>query len=453
MDAVSAIRAQMIGQLIDALSRGAAQPAAATLALSRGQSVTAEVLGEIAGGRMALSIRNQPVVADMTALDLPTGARQPGARLALTVVEPGPTPRFALGAISAPPPQANARPLPRPEAVAVSPVAVRIEPAPAAPLAATRPAETPVRAALRDATAQAASRQGGAGALYASLSAVADQPTAGLPAPVRAIAHLLLDMRLDGTASIASDTLRTAVTAATAAAGGTTNVDAPLDTKTLLATLRALLPHAATITRLPEKEQPAGPPPEPPQRDSAPAAQKPQVSGIPPIADETTVAGALAREAEQALERGKLHGYAGLPDARAGHGEQRATQVIAFELPIALGPQTAMAGFRLERDRRDLEHDGPAQAGAPVDHWGIRFAIETDEIGAVHAHLRLAGPALSVSLWAAEPATHRAFVEAVPLLEAALRDAALDVGQIAVFAGRPAELRATGSGRLLDVMS
>jgi hypothetical protein len=71
----------------------------------------------------------------------------------------------------------------------------------------------------------------------------------------------------------------------------------------------------------------------------------------------------------------------------------------------------------------------------------------------VHAHLRLAGRVLNVSLWADDAATQSAFVEALPLLEAALRDAALEVGELSIFGGRPQEAAAPASGHFLDVSS
>ncbi|MGL4241104.1 MAG: hypothetical protein ACRCTI_08340, partial [Beijerinckiaceae bacterium] len=96
MDIAGAIRAQMIGQLIDALSTGAGKtpvplPAAG---LTPGQSITAAVLGEVADGKLAVRIGGQAIVADIGQNRLPAEARQPGAQLQLTVATGGATPRL-----------------------------------------------------------------------------------------------------------------------------------------------------------------------------------------------------------------------------------------------------------------------------------------------------------------------------------------------------------------------
>jgi hypothetical protein len=210
--------------------------------------------------------------------------------------------------------------------------------------------------------------------------------------------------------------------------------------------LRTLLPKSAD-SGLPLRTDASS---EPPRRDGAPAAQKPSLATIAEDTPPRAVLATLHRDADQAFERARLQSYAGLPETRtAGPADAaRSQQQLHIEIPIGFSQQTAMMGLKVDRDPPRRQPDGTA-----VDSWGIRFAIETDEIGAVHAHLKLAGPTLNVSLWADDAATHRAFVEALPLLEAALRDAALEVGDLTVFSGKPQDGAKPSAGHFLDVSS
>jgi hypothetical protein len=446
MDIAAAMRAQLLGQFIDSLASGAAKAAALPGdALKAGQTVTATVLGEAGQGGLALQLNGRPIVADISGARLPAEARQPGSQLTLRVDGGGATPRLSLtgfetsgakGSTAAPPPASLAS-----AGIARLVVPPDLQPAQAAP----PPAAAPLQAALKEAMATAAARQGSAAPLYANLAAVTAKPASPLPEPLRAVAGLLLANRLDASEPILPEAVRQAVALSGVLADAQAARDTPLpDVKSLLAALKALLPRP---TEAPQAASRDATPPEPPRRDAGPAAQKPALASLAGESRADVVAGTLARETDQALERVKMHQYASLPEQRPT--DQPRQQQLAFELPIALAQQqTAMAGFRLERDRRQRKEDG-----APVDVWGIRFAIETDEIGAVHAHLRLSGHAISVSLWADDPLTRQAFTDAMPKLEAALRDNALDIGEIAVFGGRPHEARAAAAGHFLDLTS
>lgn len=434
MDIVAAARAQMLGQLIDAIGRPAlAQGAPAqglSTTLTAGQTLMAKVVGTLPDGQLALRIGGKSVVADTRGQPLPPDARQPGATLRLTVEAGGPSPRLTLSGTEPPPPGFSRAPA----TDAAGPVPIIRLSAPAAAAGSV----PPLQAALKDAVAAAAARQGSAAPLYANLAAVAHRPDAALPESVRLIAGSLLDGRIDTTRPITPDALRQALAMATGAA------DAPIDVRTLLATLKALLPKATDAA-----QHRAETPPEPPRRDAAPISQRPVMATLGAEADARTISATLHRDAEQALERAKLQTYAALPEARANApADTSRPPPLLAEIPLAFGQQTAMLGLKVERDRRRRRDDG-----MPVDSWGIRFAIETDEIGAVHAHLKLQGRTLDVSLWADEAGTHGAFVAALPLLEAALRDAALDVGELAVFNGRPRDTTKPSAGHFVDVSS
>jgi hypothetical protein len=459
MDIVQALRAQLLGQFIDTVGVAAATAGVALPeTLKAGQTLSATVLGEVADGKVAVRIAGQPVVADVSAARLPPEARLPGATLRLTVETAGALPRLSIAGVEAPPPAAVrgaqqlstgdapalrlVAPPGQPQAPVVTPLTVATAGRPAAP---TLPPPSPLQAALKEAVTTAAARQGGAAPLYATLATVAARPDSPLPEPVRQIATLLLAGRIDAERPVTPDIVRQTFSAAGVGVPPTQDATPPLDVKTLLATLKTLLPRPAADAPPPLRSEA---PLEPPRRDAAPAAQRPLPSALPADPDPKTIAINIRNEAEQALERAKLHSYVAIPEQRIGATDAPRPQQLQFELPVAFGQQTAMMGMRVERERRRRR-----EGETPIDVWGIRFAIEADEIGAVHAHLRLTGQTLNVSLWADEAATHRAFVDALPLLEAALREAALEVGEVAVFSGKPQEARKAASGHFLDVSS
>jgi Flagellar hook-length control protein FliK len=300
----------------------------------------------------------------------------------------------------------------------------------------------PVAAAVTRATAEAAVRQGSAAPLYADLAAVLPRAEAALPRPIAALAEAILATRLDGGKPVLAEDLKQAIarSGVLQEANLARGEPAPLDAKALLTTLRDLLRTDAQRFTPPAQDA------EPPRRDGAVTAQKAAAPLLAVETDPKVIAGTLAREADQAVERLKLHQLASLPEPRQAAQDPARPQQLSFELPIALGQQTAMAGFRIEREKRRAREAN----GQTVDIWGVRFAIDADVLGPVHAHVRLSGQTISVSLWAEDSATHRAFVASVPMLEAALKDNALEIGDLMVFPGRPAEPKRAASGHFLD---
>jgi Flagellar hook-length control protein FliK len=451
MDIGAALKQQMLGVLIDALGKpasGAAQSAvpAALKDLPPGAALSATVVSVRPDGRLVLQIKGQTappalLQAEIRGAAVPEAARQPGTVLQLKVETAGQTPRLSFVAVDSPPaPQASNA---APQASAPATAAVRN----AAPLGNIRPASIspqlapdPVTHVIARAATQAAAHQGSAAPLYADLAALTARPDNDLPRPLVALAQALLASRLDGERPIGADDLRQAVARSgiLQEASLARGEPAPLDTKALLTSLRDMLrgdghpaPHPADA--------------EPPRRDGAVSAQKPVQAQIAAETDPKAIVATLAREADHAVERLKLHQIASLPEQRAAGPDHIRPQQLNFELPIAFGQQTAMAGFRIEREkRRNREHS------QPVDVWGVRFAIDADVLGPVHAHVRLTGDKVSVSLWAEDAATRSAFTAAMPMLEAALADNALDIGDLMIFAGRPAEPARPAAGHFLD---
>ncbi len=292
-------------------------------------------------------------------------------------------------------------------------------------------AELPALPAVVQATAAAAApRQASAAALFAELAPLVERADTPLPPAAVATARVLLDTRLDGDRPIAPEVLKDAIQRAAVPAEALVARGEPAtpDVKTMIVALRNLL---ALADRRPAPGAPE-PDAEPPHRDGGPAAIRPALPRLGPEAEPQTVVAAIAREADQAVERTRLHQIASLPDTRPA---EQARQHLSFDLPVALGQQTAIAGFRIEREKRR----GKNADNGPIDSWGVRFAIDADGLGPVQAHLRLTGNAVSVSLWAEDTATRQQFLESLPTLEAALAESALDIGELAILGGRPAE--------------
>jgi Flagellar hook-length control protein FliK len=440
MDIVAASQQQMLGVLIDALgkpstSAGQTTGTAAPLDLTAGETVSATVAAVKPDGSLVLNIRGQPVQAEIKGSILPDAARQPGATIQLKVETAGPTPRLAFVSAEAP----SATPL-QTTAAASLPVpahAIRVTNHAQAPL--TPPAD-PVAAALTRATIEAAAKQGSAAPLYADLAALVSRPEAAIPRPIAALAQAILASRLDGDRPVTAGDLKQAIAQSGVAheASLARGEPAVLDAKTLLTTLRDLLRSDAPRFTAPAPDA------EPPRRDGAVLAQRATAPLLAAETDPKVITTTLAREADQAVERLKLHQIASLPEQRVN--DPTRVQQLSFELPVAFGQQTAMAGFRIEREKRRAKEAN----GQPIDIWGVRFAIDADVLGPVHAHVRLAGQTISVSLWAEDTATHSAFVAAIPMLEAALADNALEIGDLMVFPGRPAEPKRASQGQTLQ---
>jgi Flagellar hook-length control protein FliK len=440
VDIVAAIQQQLLGVLIDALgkpsaSAGQTTGSAAPLDLAAGETVSATVAAVKPDGSLVLNIKGQPVQAEIKGSSLPEAARQPGATIQLKVQTAGQTPRLAFVAAEVP----TATPL---QTTAATPLlspahAVRITNPVQGPLT---PPPDPVAAAVTRATTEAAAKQGSAAPLYADLAALASRPEAALPRPIIALAQAILASRLDGERPVTADDLKLAIAQSGVAheASLARGEPAVLDAKTLLTTLRDLLRSDAPRFTAPAPDA------EPPRRDGAVLAQRATAPLLAAETDPKVITTTLAREADQAVERLKLHQIASLPEQRVN--DPTRVQQLSFELPVAFGQQTAMAGFRIEREKRRAKEAN----GQPIDIWGVRFAIDADVLGPVHAHVRLAGQTISVSLWAEDTATHSAFVAAIPMLEAALADNALEIGDLMVFPGRPAEPKRASQGQTLQ---
>jgi Flagellar hook-length control protein FliK len=485
MSIAATLKAQLLGQFIDALAGAAAAganaqrngglQAALLQGLQPGQTLQATVTGALPDGRLILLLNGQQAAADLRGAALPAEARLPGTVLRLQVEAAGDVPRLSFAGVEAQARPPGTVPLPASQqqgltlqqgaapASSSTPALAEIRVV-SPPLAVSdqalrtqaRPALNPAAGTIARAAAEAAARQGSAAPLYADLAAALSRPDLNLPAAVLTLAAQLLSGRLNGETPVTPDALKEAILRSGALQESLTAraVPAAPDAKALLTALRDVLSRDPLLSRetLRSEAPPAAarlPDVEPPRRDGAVIAQRPAQASLGPQASADAVAATLAREADQAVGRITLHQIASLAPERALAAllpaDAQRPQQLSFEIPLAFGQQTAMAAFRIERDRKRK-----TRPDEPTDVWGVRFAIDADVLGPVHAHVRLAGQTISVSLWAEQADTHRIFVAAIPRLEAALAENALEVGALTVLPGRPAEIRPAVSSHFLD---
>ncbi len=449
MEIGAALKQQMLGVLIDALgkpaSSGGQPPAPApgalvnlvpgdlltarVLAVRPDGNLTLQLMGQSAKGQMNGQLSGLAIEANLRGVPLPDAARQPGATLQLRVEAAGATPRLSFVALDIP--QALSASTVTPITTAEATLQGKSAPVVLA---------NPTAQIVSRAAAEAATRQGSAAPLYADLAALAARHATILPRPVIVLAQALLASRLDAEMPILAGDIKQAIARsgvmqeASLARGD----PAILDAKALLMALREALRGAVTPAQLPSDA-------EPPRRDGAVVAQKAAMPLLATEVDPRTIAATLAMETDHAVERLKLHQIASLPDQRQAGLDPARPQQLNLEIPLAFGQHTAMAGFRIEREKRRNR-----EASQAVDVWGVRFAIDADVLGAVHAHISLSGHKVSVSLWAENPATRGVFTSAMPMLEAALADNALDIGELRVFAGKPTEPARAMQGHFLD---
>jgi hypothetical protein len=293
-----------------------------------------------------------------------------------------------------------------------------------------------------------------------------------VPQPVAAAAAKLLGHALAGDEPLTPERLQRAVAQSGLfheARQGQENA-APDDLKGALLMLRTALREAlAGQPTPPAREAGAGEPPRPaassgptPQAQSAPpqpAALPPpplreagpqlQAFHEPPVDLPAPALLAKTLESTQgALDRIALGQYASLP-APSDMAQPGLIQRWAVELPLLLEGRAGALPLEIEEEE---PREGPAQSRAAGKLWRVRFALDGEELGPVHAVVTMQGKAVGVTVWAARPETSRLFRAFAPDLEGALRDGAFERAEVEVLAGRP-QARPAAPGRFLDRVS
>jgi hypothetical protein len=125
-----------------------------------------------------------------------------------------------------------------------------------------------------------------------------------------------------------------------------------------------------------------------------------------------------------------------------------ATAEWTAELPLATRTGTSVVQMTVERDggRRGSER------GATGTAWRVRFSLDVEPLGPVHARVGLAGERLSIGLWVERPEAAARLAEEIGGLRGALEAAAIPVEGLHVAVGRPAVAKASSDGRhFIDV--
>lgn len=171
--------------------------------------------------------------------------------------------------------------------------------------------------------------------------------------------------------------------------------------------------------------------PHPPLRGDPPTAQKPASATIMADAAPEEIGRTLLGQTEGALSRTRLMQIASLPDDAAPNRLQ-APAPLHVEIPVVMGQQNAVAQFTVERDGHG---QGEGQALAPV--WRMRFALDIEPMGPVHAMVMLQAGVATINLWAERPETAQELHAASSDLRMALDDAEFAVEDVVIRRGAP----------------
>lgn len=186
--------------------------------------------------------------------------------------------------------------------------------------------------------------------------------------------------------------------------------------------------------------------PPPPFRGSAPSAQPVAQASLALDAEPVVVARHLIDDTDAALARQTLLQVASLPeriDIPGLRSEANAPR-WNFEIPFATPQGTAVAQFEISRDGEGISADPSRKT------WRARFSLNVEPSGPVHALVTLSGERTSVRMWAERPSTAAQLRANAPQLTHALREAALEPGDIVIGDGAPPQPAKPPAGHFLD---
>jgi len=185
--------------------------------------------------------------------------------------------------------------------------------------------------------------------------------------------------------------------------------------------------------------------PPPPFRGSATVAQPVTLPIVSPDDAPVAVAHRLIDDTDAALARQTLLQVASLPIDVPGVRIDPNIPRWNFEIPFATPQGTAVAQFEISRDG-----GGNGEIEATRRMWRARFSLDVEPSGPVHALVTLSGERASVRMWAERPATAAQLRLNAPQLSHALREAALEPGDIVIGEGAPPPSAPPPAGHFLD---
>jgi hypothetical protein len=246
-----------------------------------------------------------------------------------------------------------------------------------------------------------------------------------------------------------NEPLQTATTRLAASAAGLASLQEVLDVfpKGVRDAVKALLDADAfySHTVAPKTDAPAQTPP-PPFRGSAPSAQAMARSTLGADDAPASVAQHLMKDTDAAIARQTLLQAASLPDRvdMPGLRTEAGAPRWNFEVPFATPQGTAIAQFEISRDGNGMEVSSARKT------WRARFSLNVEPTGPVHALVTLTGERTSVRMWAERPATAAKLRANTDQLTHALREAALEPGDIVIRDGTPPPPAPPPAGQFLD---
>jgi hypothetical protein len=221
---------------------------------------------------------------------------------------------------------------------------------------------------------------------------------------------------------------------------------------------QAAVPDPEVASSSPNPDLPQAPArantPMPPYRGAPSVPQAPEPPSLAATASPREQAVHLLSQTDAAIARQTLLRIASLPVDRTGtatHNNDNAPRLMA-EIPIATAFGTAIAPMTIERD-------GPGRGpNDPQSSWHATFSIDLAAIGPVHVRTALNGERASVMLKAERPQSAELLAAGLPLLDAGLRKAAIEPGELRCLANSPvpaaqSRSKAPAPGMFLDQAS
>ena len=158
---------------------------------------------------------------------------------------------------------------------------------------------------------------------------------------------------------------------------------------------------------------------------------------------ETETATSLLSQTRAALSKLRLAQAGSLKDTdttRSPNGDK--SPELLFELPFQAGGKTIGVDIRIERDEENTAAD--AEPG-----WRIRFSLDAEPLGPVHAVVTLRGGTVGVALWAERDEGAEFLRDRAPVLTHALESTELGVTGLSVATGQPPH-KPSPSGAVVD---
>jgi Flagellar hook-length control protein FliK len=192
--------------------------------------------------------------------------------------------------------------------------------------------------------------------------------------------------------------------------------------------------------------------PPPPFADGPMAGQRPSVSQFPEHVAADEIVRRLLKGASAALARQDLMQIASLRevhhDPETGETRPQPSR-LNLDVPFVTPQGVAVAQFEVTRDGGGA---GGAMIGPPERTYRVRFSIDVEPLGPVHALVTLAGRRARVSLWAERAETIARLRAGEEALGAALREAELRP-EVAIHSGPPPVKDARLLGHFVDQAS